>query len=446
MLSTHERQDEWEQWLKTQLQEVEVLPRKEYMEESLQHLLAALREERDKARRRRRIRRTLEGAAVAVAAVAVVYMAPHLSGTWGQNGERALNGPAEEMQPFGAMESGPSFEIQSDKAQDAQMMTGNDLFEVHVPELPVSVGEVLSVNGRVNAELMEAVDGNLRYEVEDGHYILASGPVRPEEAEGAWRPFGLSVEVREPTSSHGLLVLYAEKDGQRLYELTVPLIFAGYGEGADADGHTSVAAYDLPPAEEAYPVQTVEPVDERNTDPDFAAYFARLEEAVARRDVETLKKLMSPDIFLSFGGRQGYAALEDMWELKTDPQNSPLWNELEKALRHGVMRTDGYFRAPGIRLPEGVDEYRARVIVGTNVNVRRTPSLDGEVIQQVTNLLMRMPAEATRYDRPGWKAVILPSGQPGFVSEEYVYEPLGYRAVFGKENGQWTMISWVAGD
>jgi len=101
---------------------------------------------------------------------------------------------------------------------------------------------------------------------------------------------------------------------------------------------------------------------------------------------------------------------------------------------------------PGIRLPEGTDEYTARVIVGTNVNVRRAPSTDGAIIQQATNLLVRMPAELTRYDRPGWKAVILPSGQPGFVNEAYVYEPMGYRVVFGKENGQWTMISWVAGD
>jgi len=446
-LSTHERRDDWEQWLKMRLQEVEVLPRKEYMEDGLEHLLAALREEREKARRQRRVRRILEGAAVAVAAVAIVYMAPHLSGLWNENGQMSLenaleNGPAGEAQPFGAMESGPSFGIQADQAEDSQMVMGNDLFTVHVPELPVPVGEALSIDGQINNELMEAAGGNLRYEVEDGHNILASGAVRPEAAEGIWRPFALSVEVQEPTSPHGLLVLYVEQDGKRLHELTVPLAFtalAGAGESS-GDGAS------LPPAEEPYPAQTVELADERNTDPAFAAYFQRLEEAVARRDVEKLKSLMSPDIFLSFGGKQGYAALEEMWQLKTNPLHSPLWSELEKALRHGAMRTGEYFRAPAVRLPEGADEYTARVIVGRNVNVRNAPSTDGEVIQQATNLLARMPAEATRYDRPGWKAVILPSGLPGFVSEEYVYEPLGYRAVFGKVNGQWTMISWVSGD
>lgn len=441
-MSTHERRDAWEEWLKSQLQEVEVLPRKEYMENSLQQLLAALQEERKKVRLQRRLRRVLEGAAVAVAAAALLVVAPHLNDIWNKDDQLSLeSGPAQETEPFGTMESEPQLDMLADQ-EDGPTVTGNDLFEVFVPDLPVQVGDTLSVNGQVNAELLKTVDGNLRYEVEDGHFVLASGQVQPDKSEGLWRPFALSVKLKEPTSSHGLLILYAEQGGQRLYELTISLRFTSAESGNNADNDSAL----LPPAEAPYPAQTVQLVDERNTDPAFAAYFQRLEDAVARRDVQALKALMSPNIFLSFGGKQGYADLEEMWGLKTHSQHSPIWAELEKALRHGAMRTGEYFRAPGIRLPEGTDEYTARVIVGTNVNVRRAPSTDGAIIQQATNLLVRMPAELTRYDRPGWKAVILPSGQPGFVNEAYVYEPMGYRAVFGKENGEWTMISWVAGD
>lgn len=441
-MSTHERRDDWEEWLKSQLQEVEVLPRKEYMEDSLQQLLAALQEERKKAQVQRRIRRVLEGAAVAVAAVAIVYMAPHLNNVWNKDNPLTLeSGPAQEAEPFSAMENGPTVDIQADQVQD-QMVTGNDMFQVFASEMPLPVGETLTVHGQVNTEQWQTVGGKLRYEVEDGHFILASGEVEPESTEGPWQPFALTVEVNEPSSSHGLFILYVEQDGQRLHELIVPIVFTDPDDVGDAADRS----FERPPAEAAYPAQNVQLVDERHTDPAFAAYFERLKRAVDQRDVEALKALMSPNIFLSFGGQQGYAALEDMWKLKTNPESSPIWDELEKVLRYGAMRTDEYFRAPGIRLPEGTDEYTARVIVGHNVNVRNAPSMDGEVIQQATHLLVRMPAELTRYDRPGWKAVILPSGQPGFVSEEYVYEPMGYRAVFGKENGQWTMISWVAGD
>ncbi len=445
-MSIHNGRDEWQEWLKNQLQEVEVLPRKEYMEESMQSLLAALHEERRKVHVHRRIRRALEGLAVAVAAVAIIYMAPQLNSLLQGDGSTALEqGPAGEPgEQIGIM--GKPADTEVEKTPSVETVE-NEQFRVLLPTpSPLKVGTSFEVTGEVKQEPVKDSQAQLRYEVEDGHNILASGTL-PSVGEGAgWQPFVLTVKLEQkPTSPNGSLILYAEQAGQRTHQLVIPLQFMEEPDTSASFNENDVSA-PLPPAEEAYPAQSVRVVDQRGEDREFAAYFQSLQKAVQDRDVSALKQAMSPDIFLSFGGQQGYADLEEMWNLKTNPQDSPIWDELEKALKFGAKKDGEYFRAPAVELPANTDEYRARAIVGSNVNVRSAPTLDGKVIEQVSNLLVRMPKELMKYDQPGWKAVILPSGEPGFVSGAYVVDPIGYRAVFGKENGKWTMITWVAGD
>jgi hypothetical protein len=445
-LSIHEGRDHWQEWLKNQLQEVEVLPRKEYLEESMQVLLAALHEERRKVRFRKRIRRTLEGLAVAVAAVAIIYMAPQLNNLLQGDGSTALEqGPAGETgEQIGIMGKTDDTAVEKNPAVET---VENEQFRVLLPtSSPLKVGTEFEVTGEVKQEPVKDSQEHLRYEVEDGHNILASGTL-PSVGEGTgWQPFVLKVKLEQkPTSPNGLLILYTNQAGQRSNELTIPLQFVEQQGSPDAAGKNNMSA-PLPPAEEAYPVQSVRVVDQRGEDWEFAAYFQSLQKAVKERDVSALKKAMSPEIYLSYGGKKGYEDLEEMWDLKTNPKGSPIWSELEKALKYGAKKEGDYFRAPAVELPANTDEYRARAIVGSNVNVRSAPSMDGKVIEQVSNLLVRMPKDLTKYDKPGWKAVILPSGKPGYVAAEYVVDPLGYRAMFGKVNGKWTMITWIAGD
>lgn len=442
-MSTHEGRDHWQEWIKNQLQEVEVLPRKEYLEESMKVLLATLHEERRKVRFRKRIRRTLEGMAVAAAAVAIIYVAPQLNNLLQGDGSTALDqGPAGQP--------GEKISIMGETAKETDDSSAvkleNKMFHVQLPASPLKVGSEFEVTGEVKQGPEADSQGQLRYEVEDGHDILASGTLQVDGEGTEWQPFVLKVKLKQkPTSPNGLLILYANQAGQRANELTIPLQFVEQQVSPDTPVQHDVSA-PLPPTEEAYPAQSVRVLDQREEDQEFSSYFKTLQKAVKERDVSALKKAMSPEIYLSFGGQKGYRDLEEMWKLKTNPEASPIWSELEKALKYGAKKDGEYFRAPAIELPAGTDEYRARAIVGSNVNVRSAPSMDGKVIEQVSNLLVRMPKDLTKYDKPGWKAVILPSGKPGFVAAEYVVEPLGYRAVFGKVDGKWTMITWIAGD
>ncbi len=46
----------------------------------------------------------------------------------------------------------------------------------------------------------------------------------------------------------------------------------------------------------------------------------------------------------------------------------------------------------------------------------------------------------------GWIGVTLKDGRRGYVAEQYIWSPVGYRAIFDKNNGKWTMTALIAGD
>jgi hypothetical protein len=45
-----------------------------------------------------------------------------------------------------------------------------------------------------------------------------------------------------------------------------------------------------------------------------------------------------------------------------------------------------------------------------------------------------------------WIAVSLANGLKGYIGEEYIRSPIGYRAIFEKKDGRWMLTALVAGD
>ena len=141
----------------------------------------------------------------------------------------------------------------------------------------------------------------------------------------------------------------------------------------------------------AAPAQTVEapPVDEADAVPGFAAYRARLLEAVVARDIDAILSMAGADIHLSFGGESGRAALRAFLEVPPEdfaPANrheAPAlrernWADLETVLRMGGrFDGDGRFIAPypfTFDLPGGMDPFEALFVTGTGVALRAARS------------------------------------------------------------------------
>ncbi|MBI2875122.1 MAG: SH3 domain-containing protein [Firmicutes bacterium] len=213
-----------------------------------------------------------------------------------------------------------------------------------------------------------------------------------------------------------------------------------------------------------FPMVMVPPANESALDPSFSEYYKSVREKVNRRDTAGLLALLHPDIKNSFGGDDGIAAFQSLWKLDADPAASPVWPLLADMLRLGgtFTRQDRTaFAAPYVytRFPETMDAFQHAVVIGSDVNVRATPSLDGEIIGRVSHLVVRYlhagedqaPSMEYTVEIDGrsypWIRIGLPTGKAGYVAGKYIWTPVGYRAGFEKLNtGQWKMTFLLAGD
>jgi hypothetical protein len=185
------------------------------------------------------------------------------------------------------------------------------------------------------------------------------------------------------------------------------------------------------------------PVDEAKRDPSLVAFRARLLQAVRDRDGATLLKYVAADVRTSFGEGGGLAAFRRQWKLPS--RTSPLWAELGKVLRHGGAFREGSFWAPYVyaKWPEKVDPFEHFAVVTEDEPLRATPK--GRVVARLDYAVVKNAPGRGAF-RPGWRRVSAVGGPAGFVRDEALMSPIGYRANFAKQNGQWKLTAFVAGD
>jgi Bacterial SH3 domain len=197
-------------------------------------------------------------------------------------------------------------------------------------------------------------------------------------------------------------------------------------------------------------VQKLYPVDEAAKDPTFFTFRARLIQAVQRRDAAHLLNILSPKIHNSFGGDGGIEEFKTMW--KPERAQSEVWTELAKVLSlGGAFDKDGIFEAPYIsaKWPEDKDGFELGAIIGENVRVRAAPQISSSIMRQLSFDIVEVTdwgGNKARGEKRDWIKVKLSDGQSGYVAEEFIRSPIGYRAAFAKEEGRWVMTYFIAGD
>jgi len=208
----------------------------------------------------------------------------------------------------------------------------------------------------------------------------------------------------------------------------------------------------------AGPLRAV-PVDEGAQDPGFAAYRARLLQAVVARDIPFILSQTSPRVDLSFGGGGGHDdfrarlvvdpdTLSDDYRYQADEMRESYWAALEAVLRMGGRFEAGRaaFWAPytwTAPLPDDYDAFETYFVTGESVALRDRPIRYGRVVARLTHDIVRTVAggEGTRYLR-----VRLADGTTGYVHEDYLRSPIDYRAGFERKGGVWLMTTFIAGD
>ena len=198
------------------------------------------------------------------------------------------------------------------------------------------------------------------------------------------------------------------------------------------------------------------PLDEANIDPGFVAFRDKVIAAAERKDAKFIYSIVDPAILNGFGDRNGITWFKRDWKLER--ANSQFWAKFLAVVRNGgSFQGDGdkkrdMFVAPYVyaNWPEDLDSFEYCAIFGSDVNLRKTPGTDGEVIGKLSHNLVKIEPETLpksgRSEYPGWKNVRTLGGLEGFVKEEYVRSSVDYRADFEKKRGQWVMTFFLAGD
>jgi len=200
----------------------------------------------------------------------------------------------------------------------------------------------------------------------------------------------------------------------------------------------------------------VKPVDEAKLDPSFLAFRTKLIAAAERKDANFIHSILDPKIELSFGGDSGIPTFKRMWKIES--KNTKFWAELLPVIKNGGTfdRVDGkrtgVFFAPYTfnSFPADLDGFEHFVIFGSDVNLRKEPRTDAEVVAKLSYNIVQIEPETVpksgRSEYPGWRHVRTLGGLNGYVRQEFVRSPIDYRAGFEKKRGVWKMIAFIEGD
>jgi hypothetical protein len=220
----------------------------------------------------------------------------------------------------------------------------------------------------------------------------------------------------------------------------------------------SVSEVNVNASKDAFKTAKIVIKDESDLDPTLQKFLAKLKQIVEDRNVTGLLQMLAKDVNYSFGDGPGKEGFKKYWNLEK-PNQSKVWTELQDILFLGGSFRDkeslSFYTAPYIfeKFPAGYDSFLYSAIIGNNVNVRATPSLEGEVVDQLSFVVVKndgppsdqtLTIEGTVYH---WIPIVTPSGKHGFVIEKYVRSPIDYRIGIGKsQTGEWEINFFVAGD
>jgi hypothetical protein len=100
--------------------------------------------------------------------------------------------------------------------------------------------------------------------------------------------------------------------------------------------------------------------------------------------------------------------------------------------------------------PVDIDAFAYFAIFGSDVNLRKSPGVDSEIIARLSYNIVEGaedPGSASEdVTKTDWFKVKTLGGLTGYVKSEFVRSPIDYRAGFEKKRGRWVMTAFIAGD
>lgn len=200
------------------------------------------------------------------------------------------------------------------------------------------------------------------------------------------------------------------------------------------------------------------PVDEGLLDTSFFLFREDLLDAVARKDVLFIVRILDVNVKSNFGDGEGIPGFVRMWQLDTEAKakESQLWEILKSILEQGGAfdKEKQHFTAPYIysTFPDKYDVLRYGAINGRSVRFRESPSLESKTIKNITYDIVEIISvtehtEVIDGETHPWVQVKLLDGKEGYVYGKFISRPSDFRASFQRRPfDRWKMVYLAASD
>lgn len=204
------------------------------------------------------------------------------------------------------------------------------------------------------------------------------------------------------------------------------------------------------------PGPKLQPLDEARRDPSLIAFREKLLSVVEHHDEATLMQMIGTPIHYSFGINEGLNGFRKNWGLDKNSVESDIWPVLEFVLRlGGKFDKSGNFWAPYyyINWPEdpSLDAFNYGAVTDQHVPMYALPSRKSQVLRGLNYDIVRLLQPLSNDKLPPhsphlWRHVMTADGVKGYVSDDHLGSPVGYRAAFKNIKGKWRMTTLITGD
>lgn len=195
-------------------------------------------------------------------------------------------------------------------------------------------------------------------------------------------------------------------------------------------------------------------VDEAKADASFLRFRTRLIAAAKRRDAKYILSILDREIQNSRNGTDGVEEFKSVWKIES--AESPFWDEFLPVITNGgkfsniAGAPNDFFIAPFTvdNFPADLDAFEYGVIFGKNVNLRTKPEARARSRAKLSYNIVEITEtvkDKTDPEKNAWVKIKTLDGKTGFVSARFVRGRMDYRAGFAKQNGEWKMMYFLAG-
>ena len=197
------------------------------------------------------------------------------------------------------------------------------------------------------------------------------------------------------------------------------------------------------PAPAAPPLpRKLPPIEQCGSDPAFDAFRRKLTQAVLTQDRVGLLKLVAPHAVADFGGGEGPAAVGK----SIDDAGDEYWMELKRIIKLGCARSGAARVIPSLTVQfEPWAQAKGADSVGLalrGAKLRKNPEQGSRPVATLAWQVLKTLPSAGDFQTQ----VVLPDGRRGWLMDDELVSPTGYRFWMEKRGGRWMVTALVAGD